>query len=92
MNEVIFVFCDDWQAIYINGELKIEGHEITAWDALKLNLQWSTLKEVEVDQEWAEIDGFPERYNEIPKSAIIEDILVHEIVDGNILCITTKKI
>lgn len=47
MNEVIFVFCDDWQAIYINGELKIEGHEITAWDALKLNLQWSILKEVE---------------------------------------------
>ena len=24
MNEIIFVFCDDWQAIYVNGELKIE--------------------------------------------------------------------
>ena len=22
MNEIIFVFCDDWQAIYVNGELK----------------------------------------------------------------------
>ena len=30
MNEIIFVFCDDWQAIYVNGELKIENHEITA--------------------------------------------------------------
>lgn len=34
--KIEFLSTDDWQGIYIDGELKNEGHNLTAFDVLKV--------------------------------------------------------
>lgn len=56
---ITLVAADDWQGLYIDGELGIEGHQLTAAEVLaalgiELLVKW-------VDEEWLE------RRGELPK-------------------------
>lgn len=79
---VIIVKCDDWQALYIEGEKRYEGHNIDA-DLALFDLINSAIYEhcggsiesiefgnLYVTQEYAEDVGFPEKLVDIPDEII----------------------
>lgn len=35
LNKIVILYCDDWSVLYVNGEEKIQGHDIDVWDIAK---------------------------------------------------------
>lgn len=62
---------DDWEGVYINGELAAEGHSISAQDlADVLSLEFQSIY---VSNEWLgdEVGNLPENINDIPKEVVL---------------------
>lgn len=59
-----FVTADDWQGLYIDGNLVLEGHSLSIKSILDiLNIKHHS---VEVDDEWMQEEGrLPERIEDI---------------------------
>ena len=57
--ELVLVLADDWQGIYLDGILELEGHTIMLDDVLNIvninNVKYGGLFHVE--QNWIEIEG-----------------------------------
>lgn len=81
---VMIMKCDDWQALYIEGGKKYEGHHINV-DLALFDLINSAIYEhcggkiesidfgsLYVTQEYAEDVGFPDRLEDIPDEIIEE--------------------
>lgn len=49
--KIIFVCADDWEGIYVDGELKAEGHSLTKHDILTAVGQTNYIS-IEADEEW----------------------------------------
>lgn len=56
---VVLVSADDWQGLYINEKLCIEGHCIYAWDVLNelSDANVITARHLDVPQDWMESRG-----------------------------------
>ena len=62
--KVTFVSGDDWQGLYIDGELKREGHSLAARDVLEL--LGVRCDYVTADQQWLEESGdLPRRLSDV---------------------------
>jgi hypothetical protein len=72
MNDLILVYADDWEGLYINGEIKRENHTIRLHDILSF-CPINSIIEKEVDWEWFDSNGgvFPESYAKIPEDAFL---------------------
>lgn len=71
-DKIVQIICDDWIAIYIDGELYAEGHEIQPEEMLKIGQKYPTArcKTIyinELEQETLELWSFPEDLNKLPK-------------------------
>jgi hypothetical protein len=58
--------CGDWQALYIDGKLAVEGHSVSAWDVLDAiaNILPNKVENYEISDRIAE-DGIPADLNDI---------------------------
>lgn len=72
-----YVVADDWQGLYVNEYLKIEGHDISMYQALNIVAKYCIgaddvrIEKNYVNQEWMEDNGnLPNKYAEIPKEMI----------------------
>ena len=62
--KIVIVNGDDWKGIYIDGQLKYEGHSIRPMDIF--NVLDIDFKEFECDLEWLEEQGnLPKNLNEV---------------------------
>ncbi len=62
---------DDWEGLYVDGELKTEGHRVTAYDLAEvLGLEWDR---VDVSTSWlgGKVSNLPAQLSKIPKKAIL---------------------
>ena len=61
---------DDWEGLYVDGELVVEGHSITARDMA--NALGADMENVYVSYEWlgGKVNTLPQRLSKIPKKAI----------------------
>lgn len=61
---------EDWEALYINGELVLEGHSIDVFDVIKAlnnkHILENTVKYLNIDDEIAEI-GMPKKLEDLYK-------------------------
>lgn len=57
----------DWEALYANGKLLVEGHRLYARDVLDSisNIMPNTVKSIEIDDEIAEM-GLPIHLSDLP--------------------------
>lgn len=75
--EAKFVKGEDWQGLFIDGDLRLEEHELETIDVLK-EIAWSwrdgyklSVKVYEVNQDWLEDEGnFPNKFSAIPVNQI----------------------
>ena len=56
MSQVVLVFGDDWQGLYVDGFLSVEGHAVATPDALPhlVGKTVDSYEEVEANQTWLE--------------------------------------
>lgn len=78
--KVNYCVADDWQGIYVNGDLKGEEHEIDLMESLTIIAEhWLSGDTLEVsklyiDQDWIEDCGsFPRLFSDIPNEAVTFD-------------------
>lgn len=75
---VIFVECDDWEGIYIDGKLEHEGHMIRNFIWLDLIKKYGTFNKF-TEHYWADEDymhdrgSLPVKFEDIPKEKL-EDV------------------
>lgn len=61
---------DDWEALYLNGKLVIEGHRLSAEDILNtLDVQKYYYN---VSSEWTYDNSLPDNLSDIPAEALME--------------------
>lgn len=77
MLDIKYVRSEDWQGLYVNGWLKIEGHSISTYQVIYIVASYLkeakdfTLEELVVNQEWMEEQGdLPNKFYGIPEEAI----------------------
>lgn len=62
---LLSVAAGDWEGLYVNGELKCEGHSLSHYDifkALNINVDFKEISDNEIDRlRWS----FPERLDEV---------------------------
>ena len=84
MLDIKYVEGDDWAGLYINGNLKCEGHRIRINEGIEtirdyvndfsVNLNLINFTSYEVDQDWLEDRGdLPSKFNGIPKGMLEEN-------------------
>jgi hypothetical protein len=66
----------DWEGLYINGELEIEGHRLANEIWYKLGQKFPNLDFYEIDHiiitnDYAD-EGYDKYFKDIPKNAIIQ--------------------
>ncbi len=64
---------DDWEGLYINGVLMIEGHQITLRDLVDALDLGVSLDQVEVTTKYLgeEVTSLPEKLSTIPERAVV---------------------
>ena len=79
MTIIQYVVVDDWQGLYINGDLKIEGHEISMYQAIHIVAKYCLdtnkvrIEKIYLNQEWVEDNGnLPNKFSEIPQEMFEE--------------------
>jgi hypothetical protein len=72
MARVTLVFGNDWQGIYVNGELREEGHSISALNALCAVKAAGAFEVdcVDADNDWLDHRGdLPQRLEDVVKES-----------------------
>lgn len=78
MTDIKYVTSEDWQGIYINGWLAIEGHEIQTYQAMHIVAKSCKgknvkIEEIHVDKHWLEdVGNLPNKLDDIPSEYIIQ--------------------
>lgn len=79
MLDIKYVLGEDWEGIYINDWLKIEGHDVSTFQAIYIVASYMKefndfkIKVLTVNQEWLEDQGsFPIAFENIPKESVME--------------------
>lgn len=75
MTDIKYVVGEDWQGLYVNSWLKIEGHTIPTYQAIHIIAKSCygdiQTEEILVNQEWLEEQGnLPNRFSDIPENVI----------------------
>lgn len=84
MLDIKYVEGDDQAGLYINGNLKCEGHRIRINEGIEtirdyvndfsVNLNLINFTSYEVDQDWLEGRGdLPSKFDSIPKGMLVEE-------------------
>lgn len=58
--------CGDWTALYLDGRMIYEGHDLPAWKLLEI-LKCNVRPTIEVPVEEYNIDNFPELLEDLTK-------------------------
>lgn len=63
-NKITFVDSDDWEGLYINGELVLENHSLRIYDVLKaLGIKYEVIN---ADDDWlASCGNLPENLTDV---------------------------
>ena len=73
-HKIILVNIDDWEVLYVDGNIYIEGHRITKQELVKAMKDYSTFNVEfkflnDIGANWVEDNaGFPGHINDIPTS------------------------
>lgn len=70
IGHVTLAIVDDWEALYINGDRRYEGHSVPLREALLalVGYRVASFNTLEVLPEWVEDNsGFPFNLNDIPQ-------------------------
>lgn len=67
MSECTIAYGDDWQALYVNGELKHQGHSLDAGEVIEI-LTGSRPSSFEADAQSIEDVGFPELLSDVVRA------------------------
>lgn len=75
-NHIITVYCDDWEGVYINGEIEYESHSVGsfAWTTIISKYQHfnSDIKSFEVDFDYMSDRGnLPHYFKELEEAGVI---------------------
>lgn len=62
---------DNWEGVYVDGELKTEGHSVDSEEILKLLGMDVEKIEVSTDYLGGKVAGLPQKLSKIPKKYII---------------------
>jgi len=63
--KIVIADGDDWQGLYIDGELKMEGHSFNVADVIK-TITGTKPEYVEVDADWLmELGRLPQKLSEV---------------------------
>lgn len=84
MLEIKYVKGEDWEGLYINNNLKCEGHRVRTDDAIEairdyvndfsVNLNLINFTSYDVDQDWLEGRGdLPSKFDGIPNGMLEEN-------------------
>ena len=68
-----YVVAEDWEGIYIDDKLQLEGHSIQTPDAMKLTIEneVTELSVYEIDQEYMEeLGSLPESFSQLDSSKL----------------------
>lgn len=69
MTAILVTNCDDWEALYINGELYTQDHKIKRGVFRKVK---GKLLQQEISYDYTSSCGYlPEKYEDIPKDAFL---------------------
>lgn len=71
-DSLILVSCDDWSAVYVDGEMKYEGHSISDSEWLEI-ISSGSYKKVEsfiLDEEYVEENGFHQYFADFPSEVL----------------------
>lgn len=68
-----YVVAEDWEGIYIDDKLQLEGHSIQTPDAMKLTIEneVTELTVYKIDQEYMEeLGSLPESFSQLDSSKL----------------------
>lgn len=68
-----YVVAEDWEGIYLDDKLQVEGHSIQTAEAMKLTIEneVTELSVYEIDQEYMEeLGSLPESFSQLDSSKI----------------------
>lgn len=74
-NSWIEISCDDWVAVYINGKLEFDGHDIQTYKVIDLcnkygYMSYKSIYIPEKEQEQYDLWDFPNDINNLPKEIL----------------------
>jgi hypothetical protein len=74
---LIFVSTDDWEGIYINGELEYENHRLHSGDWIEIIRKFNGFREVKrfwADEEYMhDVGSYPTKFEDFPEGVLSEE-------------------
>ena len=64
LSKIQIVDTDDWQGLYVDGELMLEGHRLSVYDVLNV-LGFVNVECPDVDMDLQRCASFPQKFSDL---------------------------